>query len=88
MEESSTIRLTLSRFDPEKDQAPRRETHRVPFQEGMTILDAIFYVYENIDRSLAFSYGCRYGRCGLCAVNVNGKPTLICQTLAPKEMVV
>ena len=54
----------------------------------MTILDAIFYVYENIDRSLAFSYGCRYGRCGLCAVNVNGKPTLICQTLAPKEMVI
>jgi len=88
LEKSSTIRLTLSRFDPEKDQAPRWETHRVPFQEGMTILDAIFYVYENIDRSLAFSYGCRYGRCGLCAVNVNGKPTLICQTLAPKEMVV
>jgi len=88
MEESNTIRLTLSRFDPEKDQAPRRETHQVPSQEGMTILDAIFYVYENIDRSLAFSYGCRYGRCGLCAVNVNGKPTLICQTLAPQEMLI
>jgi len=88
MEEDNPIRLTLARFDPEKDQAPRRETHLVPFQKGMTILDAIFYIYENIDRSLAFSYGCRYGRCGLCAVNVNGKPTLICQTLAPKEMIV
>lgn len=88
MEESNTLRLTLSRFDPEKDQAPRWETHQVPSQDGMTILDAIFYVYENIDRSLAFSYGCRYGRCGLCAVNVNGKPTLICQTLAPQEMVI
>ena len=88
MEESNTIRLTLSRFDPEKDQATRWETHQVPSQEGMTILDAIFYVYENIDRSLAFSYGCRYGRCGLCAVNVNGKPTLICQTLAPQEMLI
>ena len=86
MEENNTIRLTLSRFDPEKDRAPRWETHLIPYQDGMTILDAIFYVYENIDRSLAFSYGCRYGRCGLCAVNVNGKPTLICQTLAQKEM--
>jgi len=88
MEENNTIRLTLSRFDPEKDQAPRMETHLVPYVQGMTILDAIFYVYENIDRSLGFSYGCRYGRCGLCAVNVNGRPTLICQTPAPKEMVV
>src|SRR4030067_931076 len=88
MEENSTIRLTLSRFDPEKDKAPRLEAHSVPWEKGMTILDAIFYVYENIDRSLAFSYGCRYGRCVLCAVNVNGKPTLICQTLAPPEMVI
>jgi len=88
MEEDNRIRLTLSRFDPEKDLAPRWETHWVPYEKGMTILDAIFYVYENIDRSLTFSYGCRYGRCGLCAVNVNGKPTLICQTLAQKEMVI
>jgi len=88
VEENNTIRLTLSRFDPEKDQAPRRETHLIPFQKGMTILDTLFYVYENIDRSLSFSYGCRYSRCGLCAVNVNGKPTLICQTLAQKEMVI
>ena len=88
MEEDRKVRLSLFRFDPEKDQAPRFETHWVPFEEGMTILDAILYVYENIDRSLAFTYGCRYGRCGACAVNVNGKPTLICQTLASKEMVV
>ncbi|MBI5968648.1 MAG: 4Fe-4S dicluster domain-containing protein [Deltaproteobacteria bacterium] len=88
MEESQTIRMTLSRFDPERDAARRMETHLVPYTQGMTILDAIFYVYENIDRSLAFSYGCRYGRCGLCAVNVNGRPTLICQTPALQEMVV
>ena len=88
MEEDRRVRLTLFRFDPEKDRAPRYETHLLPFQEGMTILDALLYVYENIDRSLSFTYGCRYGRCGACAVNVNGKPTLICQTLAPREMTI
>lgn len=81
------IRLILSRFDPDKDKTPRLETHVIPLDKGMTILDALFYVYENIDRSLSFNFGCRYGRCGVCAVNVNGKPTLICQTLALPEMV-
>jgi glycolate oxidase iron-sulfur subunit len=88
MEEKKMLRLTISRWDPEKDKAPRLETHLVPRDEGMTILDALFHVYENIDRSLAFNFGCRYGRCGICAVNVNGQPTLICQTLALPEMVI
>ena len=88
MEGKKTIRLTISRWDPEKDKAPCLETHLVPHDEGMTILDALFHVYENIDRSLGFNFGCRYGRCGICAVNVNGKPTLICQTLALPEMVI
>lgn len=81
------IRVTLFRFDPDNEKAPRFETHVVPHEKGMTILDALFYVYENIDRSLAFNFGCRYGRCGMCAVNVNGKPKLICQTLAISDMV-
>lgn len=88
MEEKKTIRLTISRWDPEKEKTPHLETHLIPRDEGMTILDALFHVYEKIDRSLAFNFGCRYGRCGICAVNVNGKPTLICQTLALPEMMI
>lgn len=87
MEEKSSISLTIYRFDPDRDKAPHLETHIIPREKGMTILDALFYVYENIDRSLSFNFGCRYGRCGVCAVNVNGKPMLTCQTLALPEMV-
>jgi len=83
---NNTIRLTIYRFDPEKDKAPRFEKYSIPQKKGMTILDTLLYVYENIDHSLSFNYGCRYGRCGVCAINVNGKPVLICQTQAMPEM--
>ena len=46
----------------------------------MTVLQALQQVYEEQDPTLAFEYSCRYGRCGLCAAQINGKPLLACTT--------
>ena len=48
--------------------------------ERMTVLEALAYIYEEIDPTLAFRFGCRFDKCGLCAVEVNGKPRMGCLT--------
>jgi fumarate reductase (CoM/CoB) subunit B len=83
---SDVTHVRIFRYDPSHDQEPRYDIFEVPLEKGMVVLDVLKYVYENLDGSLAFEYGCRYGRCGLCAVKVNGNPRLACQTLAEPMM--
>ena len=59
---------------------PRYERYEVPFQKGMTVLDALFYIQDNIDSSLAFRYSCRGAICGSCAVTIDKVPMLACRT--------
>lgn len=80
--------VAIFRYDPSRDQEPRYDHFEVPLEKGMVILDVLKFVYENVDGSLAFEHGCRYGRCGLCAVKINGKPQLACQTLAEPTMII
>ena len=47
--------------------------------KNMTLLEALKQIKENIDPTLAFSWGCRSGVCGSCAVIVNGKEVLACE---------
>ena len=76
-----TILLKVFRFNPNgKDDEPRMVTYRVPMSKGLTVLDALLWVKENVDNGLAFRYSCRMGICGSCGMLVNGKPMLGCET--------
>jgi succinate dehydrogenase / fumarate reductase iron-sulfur subunit len=55
-------------------------TYKVPVHEGMTVLDGLHYIKENLDPSLAWRYSCRMGVCGSCGMLLNGRPTLACNT--------
>lgn len=46
------------------------------------VLEVLQKVYLEQDSGLAFSYGCRYKRCGMCGMIINGKPRLACITEA------
>jgi len=81
-------KVKVFRYNPEVDAEPRYETHELPYQEGMTVLDALIYIRQNYDSTLAFSYECRYGFCGSCTVEVNGEPTLACRAPVVKSMVI
>jgi len=41
-------------------------------------LDALFYIKNVIDPTLAFRRSCREGICGSCAMNCDGLHTLAC----------
>jgi succinate dehydrogenase/fumarate reductase iron-sulfur protein len=71
------VEFKIKRFDPERNKR-YLSTYRVPVLTGMTILDALLYIKDNLDGTLTFRHSCRMGQCGSCGVWVNGKPMLAC----------
>lgn len=74
------INFHVTRYNPETDRVRSVKTYNVPVREGMTVLDGLHYVKENMDPTLAWRYSCRMGICGSCGMLLNGRPTLACNT--------
>ena len=75
----STIRVSIQKYDPSKDQEPYLVTYDVPWKEHLTALEAIHYINENCE-PVVFDYSCRGGLCGRCSCMVDGKAGLACFT--------
>jgi len=75
------VLFSIKRYNPDVDDKPRVVTYKVPYTERQGVLDALHYIFENIDSSLAYRWNCRTGQCGACAININGVPGLACRTL-------
>ncbi len=75
-----SIRISIRRYDPDKGGEPAWVDYDLPAHERTTVLEALMNIYENQDSTLAFRFGCRFDKCGLCAVEVNGKPRMACYT--------
>src|SRR5690348_15373622 len=75
---ATPLAVTLYRYDPSTDAAPRYESFSVPQSPGMRVLDALDYIYEQTDHSFAYRWFCGTKRCGGCGVTVNGKAVLGC----------
>jgi succinate dehydrogenase/fumarate reductase-like Fe-S protein len=76
------IKVRVSRFDPSVDKSPHYQTYEVPFEPRMTVMDALDYIYENLDPSLAYHShtSCHRRVCTRCNVRVNSKAGLSCHT--------
>ncbi|MFX1252489.1 MAG: succinate dehydrogenase/fumarate reductase iron-sulfur subunit [Promethearchaeota archaeon] len=59
---------------------PRYERYIVPLTPGMTILEALFYIQDHFDSTLAFRYSCRGAICGSCGMTIDKYPRLACKT--------
>lgn len=62
--------------------------YQLPREEGQSILAALRYVYENIDRTLSFQYSCRIGLCTSCMVRANGKAVRACTEMVVDGMLI
>ncbi|APX95436.1 succinate dehydrogenase/fumarate reductase iron-sulfur subunit [Natronorubrum daqingense] len=80
--EGETVLIKVFRYDPEVEgkQEPRFDDFHVPFEKGMTVLDAVMYARDHYDSSLTFRHSCRQAVCGSDAFFVNGKQRLGCKT--------
>ena len=73
------VGFAIHRFDPQRKRH-YVSTYKVPVRKGTTLLDALLYIKDNFDETLAFRHSCRMGICGSCGIMVNGKPMLACYT--------
>lgn len=73
----------LKVFRGEKDNGTFKN-YKVPIEEGMVVLDAIHYIQQNIDPSIAVRWNCKAAKCGSCSAEVNGKPQLLCKSRMDK----
>ncbi|MFX0181334.1 MAG: succinate dehydrogenase/fumarate reductase iron-sulfur subunit [Candidatus Hodarchaeota archaeon] len=58
----------------------RYDQFEVPITKGMSVLEALFYIQDYFDSSLAFRYACRGAICGSCGMTVDKVPLLACRT--------
>jgi len=81
-DDDDTFHLKVFRFDPEVEgkQEPRFDDFHVPYEKGMTVLDALIYARDTFDSSLTFRHSCRQAICGSDALFVNGRQRLGCKT--------
>jgi succinate dehydrogenase/fumarate reductase iron-sulfur protein len=82
-----TVTVRIRRYDPTSDVSSKLEEFTIPYQEGMRILDALLYIYEGVDHSLAFRYSCKIGNCKICLMKANGKTVYACQERLEDGMV-
>ena len=72
--------LRIRRFDPGSGQAAHWDEHAVDMPETQSVLDAILKIKDDEDGSIGIRCSCQQAICGSCAVRINGKPGLACNT--------
>jgi succinate dehydrogenase / fumarate reductase iron-sulfur subunit len=74
------MRLSIYRYDPDRDAKPYMQDYDVPLEPtDQMLLDALVRA-KSMDDSIAFRRSCREGVCGSDAMNINGKNGLACTT--------
>ncbi|MDR3589869.1 MAG: 2Fe-2S iron-sulfur cluster-binding protein [Negativicutes bacterium] len=81
------IKVKVRRFD--QDQGYFWQSYNVDTgDEAATVLGVLQIIYAEQDPGLSFSYGCRYKRCGLCGMIINGVPGMACLVPAGAELTI
>ncbi len=71
--------FSIYRFNP--GQSAHYQEYRLTPDKGMSVLEALFHILERQDPTLSFRYSCRGAVCGSCAMYINGRHRLACNTL-------
>ena len=72
-------RLSIYRHDPSVEGSGRHVDYTLSTGARLKVLDALDAVSKEYDADIAYRASCLMGRCGSCAVMLNGKAVLACQ---------
>jgi glycerol-3-phosphate dehydrogenase subunit C len=78
---AQTITVLVERYDPDRTPAAFTQAYEVESHPYMTVLELLAEIQGNLDDSLVFRSSCKIGKCGSCAVSLDGRPALACRTL-------
>lgn len=76
----ATTRVDVYRKGPETQA--RYDTFEIEVRPAETVLDVLHKILEERDPTLAFRRSCRSAICGSCAMHINGRSRLACNTQA------
>ncbi|MCZ6785349.1 MAG: succinate dehydrogenase iron-sulfur subunit [Proteobacteria bacterium] len=79
MSDAKTMKLVITRFDPDVDAVPRTQEYEIPVQPDWKVLDAVNFIKDEVDGTLSHRWSCRMAVCGSCGMMVNGEPKLTCK---------
>ncbi|MCS7146286.1 MAG: succinate dehydrogenase iron-sulfur subunit [Nitrososphaerota archaeon] len=74
------VKFLVYRYRPEDGKKGVYADYDVPVKKGMTVLDGLIYIKENLDPTLSVRFSCRMAICGSCGMRVNGLEMLACHT--------
>ncbi len=74
-----TMTVQVRRYRPDTGEAPRLVSYEVPWGQDTSVLDALTWIKDNLDPTLAFRWSCRMAICGSCGFMLNGQPRLGCE---------
>jgi succinate dehydrogenase / fumarate reductase, iron-sulfur subunit len=78
--EMVTAAFDVYRFDPARDPAPRYQHYSLDLAPHTPVLSALLKIRAEVDPTLSLRYSCRSAICGSCAMQVNSKSRLACET--------
>jgi len=84
-EPEGIYKIRIRRFDPSRDEKPHFKTYEIPHVKTMTVVEALEYLWDQ-GEYIAFRANCREFTCGSCAMLINGKAWLACDTLLENNM--
>ncbi len=78
---AKTFKVEIDRYQNEATPASYVQPYELKHYPSQTVLEVLAEIQNSQDDSLAFRSSCEAGKCGSCAVEVNGKPVLACRTM-------
>jgi succinate dehydrogenase/fumarate reductase-like Fe-S protein len=81
MAQTTTLAITRGGAGTE----PHVEEFTVPYQDGLTLLEAILQVRRTDDPSIAVRYSCKANACKECSATIDGKPGFLCAIRAKPD---
>jgi succinate dehydrogenase / fumarate reductase, iron-sulfur subunit len=86
VEHAVPVPLEVYRYVPGSDPTPHYTKYTLQLTPHTPVLTALLKIREEIDPSLALRYSCRSAICGSCAMLINSKSRLACQTPVGPEL--
>ena len=85
-EKTVSATFDVFRYQPGKDAAPRFDRYTLDLAPHTPVLTALLRIRADLDPSLTLRYSCRSAICGSCAMRVNSKSRLACETQVGPEI--
>ena len=80
--------IKVYRYNPAADDEPTYNSYLFKFEHHPTILEVLRKIRDEYDPTLAFRESCGLGKCGSCAVSMNGNPVLACRNPIEEEALI